>query len=136
LDDVADQVAEKLVRRHPYVFNQAQDPLSAAESHRRWDKIKEAEKNRQSVLDGIPQAQPALARAQKVLARARRADLAVPFRGGDGLGAQLLELVRHADAEGVDAEGALRAALRELEADVKAAEAAAANTPKEGQTEC
>ncbi|QTE31584.1 MazG family protein [Pengzhenrongella sicca] len=140
LDDVARGVAAKLVRRHPHVF--AVEPGAAAgggeDAHRRWDQIKKAEKQRTSVLDGIPLAQGALARTQKVLARAARADLgldvgAVARRHADGeadaggpaaaLGARLLALAAEADAAGIDAEAALRAALRTVESAVRAAEA-------------
>jgi XTP/dITP diphosphohydrolase len=136
LDDVASQVAQKLIRRHPYVFSDQKDPLTAAESHRRWDKIKQTEKDRKSVLEGIPVAQPALARAHKVVARSRRAGLPVPSSPEDGIGAELLELVRKADAKGIDAEGALRASLRKLEAAIQAAERTAADDYRKGQAEC
>ncbi|MDR1118330.1 MAG: MazG family protein, partial [Bifidobacteriaceae bacterium] len=75
IDEVALGVADKLVRRHPHVFAAATEPMSAEESHRRWDRIKAVEKSRGSVLDGVPQAQSSLARAQKVFGRARRAGI-------------------------------------------------------------
>ena len=76
---------EKLVRRHPHVFDGAAPGAPGArvdleDMHVQWDRIKAHEKQRGSVLDGIPAAQGALARGQKVLARARRAGLVV---GGD-----------------------------------------------------
>jgi XTP/dITP diphosphohydrolase len=147
LDDVARGVTEKLVRRHPHVFRvdgAANPPATDLEGlHVQWDRIKADEKQRGSVLDGIPAAQGALARGQKVLARARRAGLAV---GGDlaqvaapdapggaeaaGVGAwtqtevgrRLLELVAVADRAGVDAEAALRSTIRAVEADLRTLE--------------
>lgn len=134
LDDVARGVAAKLVRRHPHVFAGAQNPQGDGQAQ--WDRIKTADKQRTSVLEGIPLAQGALARAQKVLARSRRAGLAVtadasaaqhvaraPQDAGAAFGARLLLLADEADAAGVDAEAALRAALRTLESAVRAAEA-------------
>jgi XTP/dITP diphosphohydrolase len=76
VDDVARDLVAKLVHRHPHVFAGADTP--AERLHAQWDAIKKAEKNRDSALDGIPGALPALARAQKVAARAGRAGLDVP----------------------------------------------------------
>jgi len=125
LDDVARAVADKLIRRHPHIFEGAgPDPaMTAEESHRRWDQMKAAEKARGSVLDGIPVAQPALARAQKVVARAERGGV-VPAQPADtaSLGGQLLALVKAAQQAGLDAESELRLATRQLEKDIRAVE--------------
>jgi XTP/dITP diphosphohydrolase len=138
LDDLAFGVAQKLIRRHPHVFaDQEAVPLSAEESHRRWDRIKTQEKARQSVLDGIPVKQSPLARAQKVLGRARRGGLELdltsdaartasdtnPAPPPTNLGERLLALVAQADAAGLDAEKELRAATRQVEAQIKQLEA-------------
>src|SRR5665647_1838460 len=72
LAEVAAGVAAKLRHRHPHVFGDAV-VADAEDVHRRWEEIKKAEKGRASVLDGVPAGLPALARAQKVLGRARRA---------------------------------------------------------------
>src|SRR5665647_843335 len=76
LAEVAAGVAAKLRHRHPHVFGDAV-VADVEDVHRRWEEIKKAEKARASVLDGIPAGLPALARAQKVLGRARRAGLSV-----------------------------------------------------------
>lgn len=122
VDDVARDLVAKLVRRHPHVFADA-EVASMGALHSQWDRIKRAEKDRSSALDGVPGSLPALARAQKIASRAARAGLDAPVPRDDELGARLLELVREAHAQGVDAEGALRrttvaweAALRSLEA--------------------
>ncbi|HET7475484.1 MAG TPA: MazG family protein [Dermatophilaceae bacterium] len=132
IDDVAAGIVAKLVRRHPHVFGDV--PAESAErvAHN-WEQIKAVEKaGRTSVLDGIPAGMPALARAEKVLGRLERAghaeaaaELAAEVAGGEeGLGAELLGLVRTARARGIDPEAALRVALRRVEAKVRAAEAA------------
>jgi XTP/dITP diphosphohydrolase len=123
LEDLANGVADKLIRRHPDVFAAQPAPdLTAEESYRRWDQIKTAEKSRASALDGIPAAQSALARAQKVFGRARRAGLEPQLGAGEGLGARLAALAKEADAAGLDAEQELRAATRRVEAQVRALE--------------
>ncbi|SDS23060.1 XTP/dITP diphosphohydrolase [Paraoerskovia marina] len=128
-DDVARDLTDKLVRRHPHVFGDA--PVE--DLHAQWDAIKRTEKQRASVLDGIPAAQGALARAQKVVGRARRAGLPVGTTAVDehertssggrtdaaAYADELMELVRRAEADGVDLEGALRARIRETEAHVR-----------------
>jgi len=127
LDDVAADLVAKLHRRHPHVFGD-DEYVDAAHLTTRWDQIKQQEKARASVLDGIPLDQGALSRAQKVVTRARRAGLpdggAAEAPGPVGLtseevGAELLAVVRRAQAADVDAEGALRAALRTLESEIR-----------------
>lgn len=78
-DDVARTVGEKMVRRHPHVFGTETAADSAAVLGR-WDEIKRREKGEPatagaapvSALDGVPDALPALMRAQKVQAKAGR----------------------------------------------------------------
>ena len=118
VDDVAGAIVAKLVRRHPHVFD---GEVAAEDLQARWDAIKATEKPRASVLDGIPLQLPALARADKVLGRLQRAGLAGPAPGvgerldEEAVGERLLELVRTAQAAGVDPEAALRTATRRLE---------------------
>jgi len=128
VDDVAADLVAKLVRRHPHVFGDAR-VADADGVNRQWDAIKREEKQRESVLDGVPLAMGALARAQKIAARADRSGLAqaapAPGASGDGtghLGARLLALVQEARAAGLDAEGELRRATAAWERDLRAAE--------------
>lgn len=131
VDDVAGDIVAKLVRRHPHVFADV-DATDAAAVEANWETIKAAEKQRASVLEGIPLALPALALADKVLSRASRLSLelglddpATPSRSSvlsDQLGAKLLDLVRQARADGVDAEQALRDAVRDLADRIRTAE--------------
>ena len=76
IDDVADGVVAKLVRRHPHVFADAEAP-TPAHVEANWEQIKAAEKGRTSILDGIPPGLPALSYAEKVLVRADRTGLAL-----------------------------------------------------------
>ena len=121
VDDVAADLVAKLVRRHPHVFEDA--PIEG-DVHVQRDRLKNAEKQRGSALDGIPLALGALARAQKIAGRAGRAGLAAKVPAGDGVGERLLALVLEADAAGVDAEGALRQAAAAWEQDLRAGEIA------------
>lgn len=135
VDDVARGIAAKLVRRHPHVFADASEVGSLEDLHVQWDRIKAEEKRRGSVLDGIPATLGAVARAQKVVSRARRSgrgDLAPGAPVGTdaapdpaSLGERMLALVAEAQSAGVDAEQELRAATRGLESRVRAAEASA-----------
>jgi XTP/dITP diphosphohydrolase len=125
VDDVAADLVAKLVRRHPHVFDKA---AVDTDLHVQWDRLKTAEKSRESALDGIPSALGALARAQKVADRAARAGLAVshaPTDDGD-LGERLLALVLEARDLGVDAEGALRRTAAAWEHDLRAQESSTA----------
>jgi XTP/dITP diphosphohydrolase len=124
IDDVAATLTRKLVERHPHVFGDV-SVSGADEVHANWERIKGEAKNRASVLDGIPTALPALQRAQKVFSRAGHAGIAYRAEAGVGVGASLLAIVARAEAEGVDAEGALRETVRSLEMAVREAEATA-----------
>ena len=128
LEDVAAHMRVKMVARHPHVFGDvtAETPDDVVAT---WESVKAVEKaHRTSVLEGIPQGMPSLALADKVLGRAAKVGVA---RGGAvipsteaELGAELLATVVAAKAAGFDAERALRAALRTLQDEVRAAEQA------------
>jgi len=125
VDDVAADLVAKLVRRHPHVFDPDHEGIADADGVQvGWDAIKAQEKARASVLDGIPAALPALARADKVVGRLARAGLAAAADApvDDPLADELLALVRRAREQGRDAEGALRAGVRVLEGRARAAE--------------
>jgi XTP/dITP diphosphohydrolase len=128
IDDVAGGIVEKLVRRHPHVFADT-DATDAAAVEANWETIKATEKQRASVLDGIPVGLPALARADKLLGRLDRHALQPEEKDAsatavDQVGTELLEVVRRARAAGVDAEQALRQRLQRLEAAARTAESA------------
>jgi XTP/dITP diphosphohydrolase len=127
IDDVANGIVAKLIRRHPHVFGDTQ--VSGPDDVKRnWDAIKAAERAGQgaalpTVLDSVPFGQPALALAAQLQRRAERAgappeltDLAAGEARGDGgggqLGADLFALVARARAAGLDPELELRAAAR------------------------
>ena len=74
IDDVAEVLRQKLVRRHPHVFGEA-EAGSAAEVKERWDRIKREERGGEasdSALDGVPTGMPGLHRASKVQNRAAK----------------------------------------------------------------
>lgn len=107
LDQVADAVADKLVRRHPHVFGEA----SAADTDavlRQWDDIKRDERAAKgtavaSALDGVSGALPALMRAEKIQKRAAR----VGFDWDD-----LHSVVEKIREETLEVEGALQSGDR------------------------
>jgi XTP/dITP diphosphohydrolase len=126
IDDLAGDLAEKLIRRNPHVFA-GQQVAGVDEIMSNWEQIKKAEKSRTSALEGVVLAQPALALATKILARAASAGLDVPLPDSDvdtsDVGVALLRLVEAARQRGVDAELALRhEALRHADR-VRSAEA-------------
>jgi XTP/dITP diphosphohydrolase len=142
LEDVAAHMTEKMVGRHPHVYGELAATLTgdtAADVNVRWDEIKKLEKpTRTSVLDGVPQGMPALALADKLLGKADKLGMPAPtietgsvLVDGPGsardeaeLGDQLLAIVAAARARGLDPERALRASIRGLQDDMRAAEQA------------
>lgn len=66
IEDVAKELSEKLIHRHPHVFGSAK-VNSADDVIENWDKLKKEEKTyRKSILDGISKSQSALMSAQKI----------------------------------------------------------------------
>jgi XTP/dITP diphosphohydrolase len=121
IDDVAGGLVDKMVRRNPHVFAGA-EVADIEEITDNWERIKKAEKSRDSVLDGIALSQPALALAAKILQRVERAGLDVPLPAGDELGPALLRLVAEARAAGADAEAEVRRATLDYAEQVRSAE--------------
>jgi XTP/dITP diphosphohydrolase len=123
IDQVATQVAQKLIDRHPYVFGDADIPEDQMAS---WEQAKMVAKHRKSALEGIPHSVNALARAVKVASRVRDLNVPVPMPDepitAEETGAQILALVQRAQASGIDADQATRDALRAFESQVVAAE--------------
>ena len=131
VDDVARTLIEKLRRRHPHVFDDlAVDGVADVIAN--WDTIKAAEKpERSSLVDGIPASLPSLQRAASMLGRAERGGVdaggvahpaSTAFADEEALGQHLLETVASARGAGLDAERALRAAIRGLEQRIRGAE--------------
>lgn len=91
VDDVAGGIVEKLIHRHPHVFGEEQ-AATAEDVREHWLRTKAAEKRRDSVTEGIPLGQPALALAAKLAQRVRLAGLDVPgseVPGSDGPGSDV-----------------------------------------------
>lgn len=130
-DDVIRGIIEKLVRRHPHVFERS-DLETPAEVERQWDAIKALEKHNRPLLDNIPRSLPALEGARrmservasvgfdwtdhhgsrdKVVEELRELDEAVSAEDMDEveheLGDTLFALVNYARHLGVDPERAL-----------------------------
>ena len=62
-------INKKLVHRHPHVFGDEKADM-ASHAKKNWEAIKHEEKNRESRLDGVPLALPALTRAQRLQEKA------------------------------------------------------------------
>jgi len=116
IDDVAEALLRKLGNRAPGVL--AGETISLDEQLAQWEERKALEKPRNSVVDDVPTGQPALALAHKVVQRITRAGL--PF---DLIPTNITSITVTAD---VDAENALRTAVLELMATVRAVEKAVA----------
>jgi MazG family protein len=117
LDQVAAQMTEKLIRRHPHVFGEV-EAETAGEVLKNWDQIKQDVEGR-DLLGDVPENLPGLLYARKILRRTE------PDGGGKPdpqtrdelereVGDELLEVVRRARARGVDPELAVRAAAKRL----------------------
>lgn len=128
IDDVSDALVRKLTNRVPAVL--AGEPISLEDQLAQWEHRKAQERATQtprSCVDGIPTGQPALALAQKVIARARASGLP-PDLIPEGLRAVTIDPDH-------DAENDLRSAALEFMDAVRAAERAMAATRTVGETD-
>jgi tetrapyrrole methylase family protein/MazG family protein len=148
IDDAAEVMRQKLVRRHPHVFGEV-EVESAADVKRNWDQIKETERGvaRDSSMDGVPVGMPALHRASKIQNRAAKVGFdwsegaeVIPKireeldeleavlddrdRAESELGDVLFSVINLSRHLGVDGEVALRKAVDRFETRFRAMEAA------------
>ena len=70
IDDVAESIVQKLIRRHPHVFGEIK-VNGSEEVLQNWEKIKKGE-GKKSALDGVPSSLPALLKARRVQEKAKR----------------------------------------------------------------
>ena len=134
VESIAGAVVDKLVRRHPHVFEGVQ-VSSEAELEDNWDKVKAREKPRESVTDGVPVAMPSLQVATQLLYRARN----LPVRPTDGhmreqlrgvvgeispesIGEVLVAVVELARERDIESESILRARMAQYRREIRAAE--------------
>jgi XTP/dITP diphosphohydrolase len=120
IDDVAAALVAKLVGRHPHVFAGADQVHTVEHQNLKWEELKQREKQRRSIVDGVALGQPAVA-----------LDL---FPEGTAAAAQLFRIAATARRAGVDAEGELRAVAKQFAKDIQAAEQAARDAGLEPTT--
>ena len=116
IDDVADALLRKLGNRAPGVL--AGESISLDEQLAQWEERKAQEKPRDSVMDDVPTAQPALALARKVIQRVAKAGFPL-----DLIPASVTSITVTPD---VDAEDSLRTAVLEFMDTVRGVEKAVA----------
>ena len=129
IEDVARAIADKLISRHPHVFENL--AVSGTEEIiENWEAIKAREKGRTSAIDGIAMAQPALPLVAKIFYRAEKykVDLDVPQFESEqevnekSVGEALASVIGWAHENGIDPENALRAQAREMIRQIQATE--------------
>ena len=120
---IAQGVVDKLIRRHPHVFTDLV-VTSTEQLEDNWAKIKESEKQRESVTDGVPIAMPALALATQLIYRSRKLDVdagdpamkealrkIIGEVSQEQVAALLVATVELAREDDIDAESVLRAEM-------------------------
>ena len=121
IDDVAGAIADKLISRHPHVFENL-EVSGTDEIIENWEAIKAREKGRTSPVDGIAMSQPALPLVAKILYRAEKFGVEVDVDDypttvkatEESVGAALASVIAWAQENGIDPENALRAKAREM----------------------
>ncbi|VVJ15421.1 Nucleoside triphosphate pyrophosphohydrolase MazG (EC [Amycolatopsis camponoti] len=135
IDEVAADLVAKLVGRHPHVFAGADSVHTVEHQNVKWEELKQQEKQRKSIVDGVALGQPAVALAGKLGQRSGRAGIPLDlFPAGTAAAAQLFRIAATARRAGVDPEGELRAMAKQFANDVRAAEQAARDVGLEPTT--
>ena len=143
LEQVIRGVTAKLIRRHPHIFGEADQPTSALAQRERWERIKVEQEGREGIFHDVAESLPALLYARKVQQRAKAvgfeypdlevavADLDDELRelkadwSADELGDVLFAAVNVARKLEVDPELELRRAAKRFRERVEVAEALA-----------
>lgn len=116
-----EKAKEKLIRRHPHIFENAQQ-LSSDDVIKQWDEIKKKEKShhhRTKAFDGIPSSLPGLAQMQKLFSKVKKhrslvaaahnfCTLQKEEKDEESIGKRLAAIVLEAETKGIQAEQALR----------------------------
>lgn len=124
IDDVAEIIKNKLIKRHPHVF-ESDSNLTSKDVKDNWEVIKKKEKNRTTATQGLPKALPALMHAEKLITRVENFDkdlkkveiidsvkqLENEINNEEKVGQFLLSFVSLCHEKGIDAETALRKAI-------------------------
>jgi XTP/dITP diphosphohydrolase len=129
IEDVARAIADKLIRRHPHVFEGLQ-VSGTEEIIDNWEEIKAKEKGRTSALDGVALAQPALPLVEKLLYRAEKYKVNIELTKyqsdkpatEESVGEALASIIAWARDNEIDPENALRLYGHQIAEQIKRAE--------------
>jgi len=128
IEDVAGAIADKLISRHPHVFENL-EVSGTDEIIENWEAIKAREKGRTSAIEGIAMSQPALPLVAKILYRAEKYNVELDVdqfstekATEKAVGEALASVIAWAHENGIDPESALRAQAREMIRQIQAAE--------------
>jgi XTP/dITP diphosphohydrolase len=135
IDDVANVITNKLMKRHPHIFGEIGD-LSKEEVEANWEQIKRKEKGRTSITDGVPIALPALMHADKLITRVKSVkeniaqvvespvlnSVKAELNSDAEIGQFLLSFVAMCNEKGIDSESALRKAISDYRTEIKRSE--------------
>jgi len=70
ISDSLKYISEKLIHRHPQVFDKNKSKQSTDDLNKSWEIAKQKEKQRDNILDGVPKNLPALIRARRIQEKA------------------------------------------------------------------
>jgi XTP/dITP diphosphohydrolase len=129
IDDVAGAIADKLISRHPHVFDNL-EVSGTDEIIENWEAIKAREKGRTSAIDGVAMSQPALPLMAKLIYRADKFGSETGIKPinedeiatEESIGKALASVIAWAHQHGIDPELALRAEARAVIARIQSSE--------------
>jgi MazG family protein len=134
-EDIAQGIADKLIRRHPHVFEDRNKKTGRVELDKQWEEIKQKEstQTKSCLADHLPGKLPALQHAQKLISKTHKIDRSdeLPETGGvlsviskqnaydinldeETIGQTIFAMTMLAHDAGIDAETALRKTTKKI----------------------
>lgn len=128
LKEILKALSEKLIRRHPHIFQQS-DKISVEEVMQKWEDIKKNEK-KTKVSKAFPPTLPSLQRASKLVSKMKKKiSFSVPSNREEELAQEVFDLVVKAQDEKIDIESAFRKFLSKKEREVFPPDESLQSTP-------
>lgn len=132
MDDITDNVSEKMITRHPHIFGEATADTPQEVLHN-WEEIKRRERGQQSLsesLEDVTRSLPALSRAEKIIKKVKKAQKLPEYEkniipkdleieDGDALGQCLFEICTLANRKNLDPEAELTRFLKNFTKNLK-----------------
>ena len=117
LDEVLEQISEKLIRRHPHIFSDVK-VKDADEIEKNWKEIKQKEKKKEKKeLEDYPPSLPILMKVQKIIKHIPSCEILdfIPQNEEEKAGLEMIKLILKSNKNQINVEDALRRTVKSIQ---------------------